>query len=84
MLSVQRAITEAVRPPRALHLPWPFGRPFGEPGAREQQLHVLLAALALFEDAREPGTLIAPDWPWRRMRYGDPLLGGEALRLRSP
>jgi hypothetical protein len=79
-LSLQRAITEAVRPPRALFLPWPFGRPFGEPGAREQQLHVLLAALALFDDVREPGTIVAPDWPWRRTRYGDPLAGGAALR----
>ena len=84
MLSVQRAITEAVRPPRALFLPWPFGRATGEPGAREQQLTVLLAALALVRDAPSPGTLSAPDWPWRRMRWPDPLLPGAGPPFTSP
>jgi hypothetical protein len=79
-VSLQRAITEAVRPPRALYLHWPLGRPFGDAGAREQQLHVLLAALDLFESKREPGRITAPDWPWRRTRYDDPLQGGSALR----
>jgi D-proline reductase (dithiol) PrdB len=75
-LSIQREITEAVRPPRALYLRWPFGRPLGEAGHRNQQLHVLLAALELFASVREPGTIVAPEWPWRRTRFSDPLIEG--------
>lgn len=75
-LSIQREITAAVRPPRALFLPWPFGRPLGEVGHRDQHLHVLLAALELFSSVREPGAIVAPDWPWRRTRFSDPLSAG--------
>jgi D-proline reductase (dithiol) PrdB len=75
-LSIQREITEAVRPPRALYLRWPFGRALGEPDHRNQQLHVLLAALELIGSAREPGAIVAPEWPWRRTRFSDPLIEG--------
>ncbi len=72
-LSLKREITEAVRPPRALFLRWPFGHAFGEPGAREQQLHVLLAALSLLDDVAEPGAIVDSPWRWRRETWNDPL-----------
>ncbi|MCB9898797.1 MAG: hypothetical protein H6825_12400 [Planctomycetes bacterium] len=72
-LSVSREITEAVRPPRALFLRWPFGRTLGEPGAREQQLTVLLAALELATTATRPGTIVDAPWRWRRHAFVDPL-----------
>ncbi len=67
-----------MRPPRALFLRWPFGHALGEPGQRSQQLCVLLAALDVLRDAREPGVIVDAPWPWRRARYADPLV------LRNP
>lgn len=41
--------------PRVAAIEHPFGRPFGDVGDRETQRAVLLAALAVFEQAKEPG-----------------------------
>lgn len=67
-----REIAEKVRPPRALHLRWPFGHPLGEPGNRAQQRCVAHAALRRLYDAREPGTIHDPGWLWRRHSYQEP------------
>ncbi len=77
-LSLQRTVSEAVRPPRTLFVRWPFGHPFGEAGARAQQLHVLLALLDLARDATEPGLIVDAPWRWRRETYDDPLREGDA------
>jgi len=45
---------EKVRPPRALWVPFPLGRPFGAPDNAEQQRRVLRAALALLEAPSGP------------------------------
>ena len=78
-LSLKRSITEAVRPPRALFLAWPFGRPFGEAGARDQQLTVLRAALEVAARATAPGVIVDAPWRWRRHVYGDPLTADRLL-----
>lgn len=83
-VSIQRAISEAVRPPRCLFLRWPFGRPFGEPGARDQQLSVLLAALDVAVTARVPGTIVDAPWRWRRHAYTDPLAATNDGRDGTP
>ena len=67
-----REIAEKVRPPRAVHLKWPFGHPLGEPGNRAQQLSVIHAALQALYRVREPGTILDPPWPWRRHSYSEP------------
>jgi hypothetical protein len=41
--------------PRVAAIEHPFGRPFGDVGDAATQREVLLAALAVFERAREPG-----------------------------
>jgi len=41
--------------PRVAAIEHPFGRPFGDVGDAATQREVLLAALALFDAAREPG-----------------------------
>jgi hypothetical protein len=41
--------------PRVAAIEHPFGRPFGPVGDRATQRAVLLAALRVFETAREPG-----------------------------
>ncbi len=40
-------ITAAVRPPRALSVPWPLGFPLGAPGDAKLQRAVLLRLLGL-------------------------------------
>ena len=46
-ISLVREFTERIRPPRALWVPFPFGRPFGEPDNPAIQRRVILAALEL-------------------------------------
>ncbi|HHI80226.1 MAG TPA: hypothetical protein ENK02_09600 [Planctomycetes bacterium] len=49
VLQLLRMVTEKVRPPRALFVPFKHGFPLGLPGRPEVQLRVLEAALQLFE-----------------------------------
>ncbi len=53
-ISLVREHTEALVPPRALWVPFMFGRPFGVPGDAAFQRRVLLAALLLLECTRGP------------------------------
>ena len=46
-LSLLREITEKIRPPRALFVPFPLGYPLGEPDDPPLQLRVMRAAFAL-------------------------------------
>lgn len=46
-ISLLREITEKIRPPRALFVPFPLGYPLGEPGNPELQTRVMRAAFAL-------------------------------------
>lgn len=53
-ISLVREQTERVRPPRALWVPFPLGRPLGVPGDAGFQLDVLRAALGMLASATEP------------------------------
>jgi hypothetical protein len=55
-LQLLREIAEAVRPPRALFVPFPHGYPLGRPDDPPRQRAVIEAALGLFEqpDLRPP------------------------------
>ena len=53
-LSLFRPFTEAAKPPRALWVPFPFGRPLGAPNNRSIQLKVIRAALGLLGSERGP------------------------------
>lgn len=44
-----REIAEAVRPPRALCVPFPFGYPLGKPNDAETQRRVMMRAFALLD-----------------------------------
>ena len=58
VIQLLREIAEAVRPPRALFVPFPFGYPFGAPDHPALQRRVVEAALALVEaDGAEPPVL---------------------------
>jgi len=58
VIQLLRHIARAVRPPRALWVPYPLGYPLGAPDDPALQHRVLAAALALVEDqAAEPPVL---------------------------
>ncbi len=48
-ISLLREVTAAIKPPRALFVPFPMGFPLGAPNDKELQHRVIAAALALFE-----------------------------------
>jgi D-proline reductase (dithiol) PrdB len=56
-VSVARDVTEAIKAPRAIFLPWPMGHHFGVPFHRDIQRRVLFEALRLLETATESGTI---------------------------
>ncbi|MSQ33723.1 MAG: hypothetical protein EXR60_04820 [Dehalococcoidia bacterium] len=72
-----------VRPPRVLHVRFPFGRPFGEPGNVAQQRVILEDALRVLETAREPGMVVAAPYRWRREDYGAILARRASTPARS-
>ena len=59
-LGLVRPHLEKTRPPRALFVPFPLGRPLGEPGDATFQTRVLRQALALFD--RRDGPVILEDF----------------------
>lgn len=59
-ISLIREQTAAIRPPRALWVPFMLGRPFGAPDAPDFQRSVLRALLSLFERAAGP---VLEDFP---------------------
>jgi hypothetical protein len=59
-VSLIREQTAAIRPPRALWVPFMLGRPFGAPSEPDFQRKVLRALLALFE---RPGGPVLDDFP---------------------
>lgn len=67
-----KEIAEKVRPPRTVHLRWPFGHPLGEANNEPQQAQVLHYGLKALYDVREPGTILEPKWAWRRQEYTMP------------
>jgi hypothetical protein len=67
-VTVARDVTEAVKVPRALFLPWPMGHHFGVPFHRDLQRRVILAALMLLEESAEPGTIRDLPIKWADVR----------------
>ncbi|MDX1583888.1 MAG: hypothetical protein R3338_09845 [Thermoanaerobaculia bacterium] len=49
-ISMLKWITEKVRPPRSLAVPFPLGFPLGKPDDPELQRKVLMAALDMIAD----------------------------------
>lgn len=46
-ISLLREITEKIKPPRALFVPYPLGHPLGEPNDSALQTRIIRAAFAL-------------------------------------
>lgn len=61
-------LTGIVGAPRSLALRFRFGAPCGDPGNAALHRAVIQSALALLEEAREPGTVHASSLLWREPR----------------
>jgi D-proline reductase (dithiol) PrdB len=60
-LSVERKVAA----PRVAFVPFPYNFPVGEPGERGKHREVVLAALGLLHELREPGEVDLP-FKWQR------------------
>jgi D-proline reductase (dithiol) PrdB len=59
-------ITIGVGVPRAAHVRFPLGTPFGEPGEHDVHRAILEDALSLIWEATDPGTVVKLPYRWRR------------------
>ena len=55
---------EKIGTPRTVGAEFPFGHQLGMPGNRDMQMTVIRAALALIEEAKEPGAVRELDIEW--------------------
>ncbi len=53
-LSLLREITEKIRPPRALFVPYPLGYPLGEPNNAALQTRIMQSAFTLLTHTAVP------------------------------
>ena len=67
-VSVARDVTEHVKPPRAVFVPFRMGHHFGVPFHRELQRRIILDALGLIETATESGTIVDLPLTWAQAR----------------
>lgn len=64
-----KEIEERVKPPRVVHVRFPFGRPLGEPHQVDQQRVIIEDTLEALTTASTPGTLVELPYRWRREDY---------------
>ena len=57
-ISLNRTVTEKVKPPRAVLVGYPLGHPLGKPFDKKTQTSLLREGLALLRDIRVPGSLV--------------------------
>ena len=57
-ITLVKSITEQVKPPRALAVPYRFGYPLGEPNNPSLQRKIILAALELLQDHQPPPAIV--------------------------
>ncbi|MBW3640403.1 MAG: hypothetical protein KY451_11225 [Actinobacteria bacterium] len=78
-VTVARDVTERVKPPRAVFVPFRMGHHFGVPFHIDVQRQVLRAALELVTTAADSGTIV--DLP---LRWADVRREGMAIERERP
>lgn len=68
-ISIVRSYSEKIKPPRTVHLRWPFGHPLGEPFRAAQHRAVLEKAFEALQGITEPGEIVDLPFRWRREKY---------------
>jgi hypothetical protein len=74
-------VTERIKAPRAIFLPWPMGHHFGVPFDRDLQRRVLLEALNLLETAQISGTIRDVPVRWADVRRQAKMLTEQGRKL---
>ncbi len=67
-VTVARDVTQRVKPPRALFVPFMMGHHFGVPFHRQLQRRIILAALHLLETATTSGQVETLPLSWAQAR----------------
>jgi len=67
-VTVARDVTEHVKPPRAVFVPFRMGHHFGVPFHAEAQRRVITAALGLVQTAVESGQILDLPLRWSQLR----------------
>lgn len=75
-IQLLREVAVAVRPPRALLVPFPHGYPLGEPKRPARQRAVVEAALSVLEQAAPPPPVLV-EYRERADRVGEGVAEGE-------
>jgi len=68
-ISINRDLSEKIKPPRTVFLRWPFGHPLGEPFNLAQQRTVLIAAFNHLYAINTPGAIIDLPFRWHKEKY---------------
>ncbi len=67
-VTVARDVTERVKPPRAVFVPFRMGHHFGVPFARELQRAIIVAALERLAAAPRSGDIVDLPYRWADVR----------------
>jgi hypothetical protein len=73
-ISVARDVTEHVKPPRAVFVPFRMGHHFGVPFDVDVQRQIILSALDLITTASESGAILDLPLRWTDVRREGALL----------
>ena len=80
-ITVARDVTEMLKLPRAVFVPWPMGHHFGVPFHRELQRRVLFEAFQVLETATESGTIRDLVIKWTDVRREAKALTAQGRKL---
>lgn len=80
-MTVARDVSEVLKVPRAVFVPWPMGHHFGAPFHRKIQRQVLLEMLDLLAVESEPGTIRDLNIRWGDVRREAKTLTAQGKRL---
>ena len=70
-LSINREWSEKIPAPRTAFVKFPYGAPFGEPGAKNQHMTILRDLFRVLQTAETPGVIVDLPYQWRRTKYPD-------------
>ena len=76
-----RDVSEMIKVPRALFVPWPMGHHFGVPFHAVLQRKVVMEALQLVQSAEVSGTIATLPIKWAEVRREAKLLTEQGKRL---
>jgi hypothetical protein len=80
-VTVAKDVTEKIKAPRALFVPWPMGHHFGVPFHTAIQRRVVMEALQLLQTVETSGTIVTLPVKWADVRREAKFLTEQGKRL---